>query len=102
MHSTSFTQRSTLKPAESSGSLIGIDKTKTCDSETLNMPIDLAEHRENTSHFPSGDLPDKFQSIFDPWGDYVFAIVMIVIGKSIFFFSLFHARITDLQSGECF
>ncbi|XP_032791760.2 opsin-5 [Daphnia magna] len=44
------------------------------------MPIDLAEHRENTSHFPSGDLPDKFQSIFDPWGDYVFAIVMIVIG----------------------
>jgi hypothetical protein len=26
-------------------------------------------------------VPDKFQSIFDPWGDYVFATVMIIIGK---------------------
>ncbi|KAI9551386.1 hypothetical protein GHT06_021719 [Daphnia sinensis] len=44
------------------------------------MPIDLTEHRENTSHLASGDLPDKFQSIFEPWGDYVFASVMILIG----------------------
>jgi hypothetical protein len=24
---------------------------------------------------------DKFQSIFEPWGDYVFATVMIIIGE---------------------
>jgi hypothetical protein len=46
---------------------------------------------DSNSYFPVSDgdglgdstsiVPDKFQSIFDPWGDYVFATIMIIIGK---------------------
>ncbi|XP_046443719.1 opsin-5-like isoform X1 [Daphnia pulex] len=45
---------------------------------------------DSNSYFPVSDgdglgdstsiVPDKFQSIFDPWGDYVFATIMIIIG----------------------
>lgn len=35
-------------------------------------------------------LPDKFTSSFEPWGDYVFGIVMIVVGESSYFVCPFY------------
>lgn len=41
-------------------------------------------------HFPTDEdltdlppmTPDKFDSSFHPWGDYIFGIVMILVGES--------------------
>lgn len=58
------------------------------------MPITTPGNSVNNSsgYFTvsdGGSLPDKFQSIFEPWGDYVFAIIMIIIGEHCFFFYLY-------------
>lgn len=35
-------------------------------------------------------LTDKFTSSFEPWGDYVFGVVMIVVGESSYFVCRFY------------
>ena len=45
-----------------------------------NCPSDGIE----VEHSPFLTTPDKFKSMFEPWGDYVFGLIMIVIGKFIF------------------
>ncbi len=65
-----------------------------------NFPPALVNRHENStplSSFEIYDAPDKFDSTFYPWGDYIFGCVLIIIGELFVIFGYFTSKFEKIK-----